>query len=151
LLRIPAGQALVIRPRALVGVVADRRGPIDIRWQWRLASLHAWLTLQLRYFVIRGPLTLAVQGRRGVRMQAAQASHAIRQNATLGFSTDVAYSTVRSEPFLPYLRGQAPLLSDRFGGAGVYLYDETPGGGRQGRISRGLEGITDALLKLVGY
>lgn len=151
LLRIPAGQALVIRPRALVGVAADRRGPIDIGWQWRLASLHAWLTLQLRYFVIRGPLTLAVQGRRGVRVQAAQASHTIRQTATLGFSTDVAYSTVRSEPFLPYLRGQAPLLYDRFGGAGVYLYDETPGGGRQGRISRGLEGITDALLKLVGY
>lgn len=152
LLRIPAGAALAIQPRALVGLVARQGGQIDVRWQWRLASLHAWLTLQLRFFVVRGPLTLAVQGKRGVRLQQARATHAVRQNATLGFSTDVAYSTVRSEPFLPYLRGQAPLLHDRFGGAGVYLYDETPGAGdRPGRVSRGLEGISDALLKLLGY
>lgn len=150
LLHIPAGQALAIQPRALVGVVARRTAPVDIRWHWRLASLHAWLTLQLRYFVMRGPLTLAVQGRRGVRLQEARATQAIRQTATLGFSTDAAYSTVRSEPFLPYLRGQAPLLYDRFGGAGVYLYDETPGAGKAGRLRRGLEGMTDALLKLVG-
>ena len=152
LLRVPAGQALAIQPRALIGLVAQRDGPIDIRWQWRLASLHAWLTLQLRFFVIRGPLTLAVQGKRGVRLQAAQGTQSIRQSATLGFSTGVAYSTVRSEPFLPYLRGQAPLLHDCFGGDGVYLYDETPEAGkRRGRVGRGLEGLTDALLKLVGY
>lgn len=151
LLRIPAGGALAIQPRALVGLVARRGAPIDIGWHWRLASLHAWLTLQLRYFVLRGPLTLAVQGRRGVRVQEARATQAIRQDATLGFSTDTAYSTVRSAPFLPYLRGQAPLLYDRFGGAGIYLYDETPGAGRPGRLRCGLEGVTDALLKLVGY
>lgn len=152
LLRVPPGQALVIQPRALVGLVTRQRYPLDIAWRWRLASLHAWLTLQLRFFVVRGPVTLAVQGKRGVRVQPAQGTQSIRQTATLGFSTGVAYSTVRSEPFLPYLRGQAPLLNDRFGGAGVYLYDETPGAGnRQGRIGRGLEGLSDALLKLVGY
>ncbi len=152
LLRVPPGQALVIQPRALVGLVTRQGYPLDIAWRWRLASLHAWLTLQLRFFVVRGPVTLAVQGKRGVRVQPAQGTQSIRQTATLGFSTGVAYSTVRSEPFLPYLRGQAPLLNDRFGGAGVYLYDETPGAGnRQGRIGRGLEGLSDALLKLVGY
>lgn len=152
LLRVPPGQALVIQPRALVGLVTRQGHPLDIAWRWRLASLHAWLTLQLRFFVVRGPVTLAVQGKRGVRVQPAQGTQSIRQTATLGFSTGVAYSTVRSEPFLPYLRGQAPLLNDRFGGAGVYLYDETPGAGRrQGRIGRGLEGLSDALLKLVGY
>lgn len=151
LLRIPSGQALAIQPRALVGLVAKGGAPIDLGWHWRLASLHAWLTLQLRFFVIRGPLTLAVQGRRGVRVQQARMTQAIRQGATLGFSTGVSYATVRSAPFLPYLRGQAPLLYDRFCGVGVHLYDETPGAGRSGRLRRGLEGMTDALLKLVGY
>lgn len=151
LLRIPAGQAMAIQPRALVGVLVRHGAPIDIRWHWRLCSLQAWLTLQWRFFVLRGPLTLAVQGKRGVRLQEARATQAIRQDATLGFSTEVAYSTVRSAPFLPYLRGQAPLLYDRFGGAGIYLYDETPGAGRSGRLRRGLEGLSDALLKLVGY
>lgn len=84
-------------------------------------------------------------------MHEARAAQAIRQTAPPGFSTDVAYSTVRSAPFLPYLRGQAPLLYDRFGGAGVYLYDEMPGAGKSVQLRRGLEGLTDALLKLVGY
>ena len=151
LVRIPPGQALALQPRALVGLIADAGAPLDIRWHWRLASLHAWLTLQLRFFVIRGPVTLALQGKRGVRVQGARDSHAVRQTATLGFSTDSAYATVRSEPFLPYLRGRAPLLHDRFGG-GIYIYDETPEAGRKaGRAGRGLEGLTDALLKLVGY
>lgn len=151
--RIPAGRALALHPRALVGLLADSRTPPDIGWHWRLDSLHAWLTLQLRFFVLRGPLTLALQGKRGVRVQPARGRHASRQAATLGFSTDVAYSTVRSAPFLPYLRGQNALLNDCFDGSdGIYLYDETPqAGGKPGRVSRGLEGITDALLKLVGY
>lgn len=150
LLRVPAGRALVIQPRALVGLVARQGRPLDIRWRWRLASLQAWLTLQLRFLVVRGPVTLAVQGKRGVRVQPARGGQSIRQTATLGFSADAAYSSVRSEPFLPYLRGQAPLLNDCFGGAGIYLYDETPGAGK-GRIGRGLEGLGDALLKLFGY
>ncbi|WP_313706836.1 hypothetical protein [Massilia sp.] len=153
IVRIPAGRALALHPRALVGLVADAGTPPDIRWHWRLDSLHAWLTLQLRFFVLRGPLTLAVQGTRGVRVQPARGVHASRQAATLGFSTDVAYSTVRSAPFLPYLRGQNALLNDRFEGSdGIYLYDETPRAGRKaGRVGRGLEGITDTLLKLFGY
>lgn len=150
LLGVPAGRALVIQPRALVGLVARQGRPLDIRWRWRLGSLHAWLTLQLRFLVVRGPVTLAVQGKRGVRVQPARGGQSIRQNATLGFSADAAYSSVRSEPFLPYLRGQAPLLNDCFGGPGIYLYDETPGAGK-GRIGRGLEGLGDALLKLFGY
>lgn len=151
--RIPAGRALAIHPRALVGLVADTRTPPGIGWHWRLNTLHAWLTLQLRFFVLRGPLTLALQGKRGVRVQPARGMHASRQSATLGFSTDVAYSTVRSAPFLPYLRGQNALLNDRFEGSdGIYLYDETPQADRKaGRVGRGLEGLTDALLKLVGY
>jgi hypothetical protein len=153
IVRIPAGRALALHPRALVALVADTRTPPDIRWHWRLNTLHAWLTLQLRFFVLRGPLTLALQGKRGVRVQPARGMHASRQAATLGFSTDVAYSTVRSAPFLPYLRGQNALLNDRFEGSdGIYLYDETPQAGRNsGRVGRGLEGLTDALLKLVGY
>ncbi|MFC5460355.1 hypothetical protein [Massilia niabensis] len=152
LVRVPPASALVFQPRALVGLVCDQGAPLLVEQHWRLASLHAWLTLQLRYFVIRGPVILILQGRRGVRVRQADGGHLIRQTATLGFSSDVAYSTRRSAPFLPYLQGQTDLFYDRFeGDHGIYVHDETTDAtGKGGRVKRGLEGLTDGVLKVFG-
>ncbi|OEZ82547.1 hypothetical protein JAB8_46130 [Janthinobacterium sp. HH106] len=150
--RLPAGSALVFQPRGLVGLVCDAGQPLALSSHWRLGSLHAWLTLQLRFIVFRGPVTLIVRGCRGVRLERAGQGRSISQSATLGFTTDVLYSTMRSETFLPYLRGQQALLNDRFdGGNGVYLYEETPRHGKQpGKIGSWFEGFTDAILKVFG-
>lgn len=149
---LPAGSALVFQPRGLVGLICEANQPPAISSHWRLGSLHAWLTLQLRFIVFRGPVTLIVRGCRGVRLERAGQGRAISQSATLGFSTDVLYSTMRSETFLPYLRGQQALLNDRFDGDhGVYLYEETPRHGKQpGKVGSWFEGFTDALLKVFG-
>lgn len=150
--RLPAGSALVFQPRGLVGLVCDSGQPLALSSHWRLGSLHAWLTLQLRFIVFRGPVTLIVRGCRGVRLERAGQGRSISQSATLGFTTDVLYSTMRSETFLPYLRGQQALLNDRFdGGNGVYLYEETPRHGKQpGKVGSWFEGFTDAILKVFG-
>jgi hypothetical protein len=150
--RLPAGSALVFQPRGLVGLVCDANQPLALSSHWRLGSLHAWLTLQLRFIVFRGPVTLIVRGCRGVRLERAGQGRSISQSATLGFTTDVLYSTMRSETFLPYLRGQQALLNDRFdGGNGVYLYEETPRHGKQpGKVGSWFEGFTDAILKVFG-
>ncbi|WP_338679032.1 hypothetical protein OPV09_18355 [Janthinobacterium sp. TB1-E2] len=152
ILHLPAGSALVFQPRGLVGLIADAGQPLAISSHWRLGSLHAWLTLQLRFIVFRGPVTLIVRGCRGVRLERAGQGRSISQSATLGFSTDVLYSTLRSETFIPYLRGQQALLNDRFdGGNGVYLYEETPRHGKQpGKVGSWFEGVTDAILKVFG-
>ena len=149
---LPAGSALVFQPRGLVGLVGDADRPLAISSHWRLGSLHAWLTLQLRFIVFRGPVTLIVRGCRGVRLERAGQGRSISQSATLGFTTDVLYSTLRSETFLPYLRGQQALLNDRFdGNNGVYLYEETPRHGKQpGKVGSWFEGFTDAILKVFG-
>lgn len=149
---LPAGGALVLQPRGLVGLVCEAGQPLAISSHWRLGSLHAWLTLQLRFIVFRGPVTLIVRGCRGVRLERAGLGRSISQSATLGFSTDVLYSTMRSETFIPYLRGQQALLNDRFdGGNGVYLYEETPRHGKQpGKVGSWFEGFTDAILKVFG-
>ncbi|MBE3025841.1 hypothetical protein [Janthinobacterium sp. GW458P] len=150
--RLPAGSALVFQPRGLVGLVCDADQPLAISSHWRLGSLHAWLTLQLRFIVFRGPVTLIVRGCRGVRLERAGQGRSISQSATLGFTTDVLYSTMRSETFLPYLRGRQALLNDRFDGDnGVYLYEETPRHGKQpGKAGSWFEGFTDAILKVFG-
>jgi hypothetical protein len=152
IVHLPAGSALVFQPRGLVGLICDTGQPLAISSHWRLGSLHAWLTLQLRFIVFRGPVTLIVRGCRGVRLERAGQGRSISQCATLGFSTDVLYSTLRSETFIPYLRGQQALLNDRFDGDnGVYLYEETPRHGKQpGKVGSWFEGFTDALLKVFG-
>lgn len=150
-LTLPEGAALVLQPRGLVGLVYHGARQPAISSHWRLVSLHAWLTLQLRFIVFCGPVTLIVHGTRGVRMEPAGQGRSISQAATLGFSTGVLYSTTRSETFIPYLRGQQALLNDRFDGDGIYLYEETPRHGKQpGKVGSWFEGFTDAILKVFG-
>jgi len=119
---------------------------------WRLGTLNAWLTLQLRFLVFHGPATLLVKGARGVRLERADGGRAVNQSATLGFGANVAYSQVRTETFFPYLSGRQALFNDRFSALdGACLYEETTGYGRdKGPAGRQLEGLVDALLKILG-
>lgn len=152
LINLPAGSAMVFQPRGMAGVLYKTATPLKITRHWRLGSMHAWLTLQLRYLVFHGPATLIVHGSRGVRIEPAGRGRLISQSSTLGFSANVAYSTVRSETFYPFYQGKTALLQDRFeGDAGYYVYDETPRGGKNANFfERGLEGFSDAVLKVFG-
>ena len=152
LVEIAPGETLVLQPRGLVGVVYEAGRPPAIRSHWRLGTLHAWLTLQLRYLAFEGPATLIVKGCRGVRLESAAAGRTISQEATLGFSANARYATVRAEPFLPYLRGVQPLFHDRFEGQNAwYLYEEVPRNARANRHrSNPLELLVDAGLKAFG-
>jgi hypothetical protein len=151
---IPDGAAMVLQPRSLAGIVKPAGRPTRITRHWRLASLHAWLTLQLRYLVFHGPCTVLLKGCRGVRSEAPlpEQPRLINQSATLGFSANLEYRTIRCETFVPYLRGQEALFNDLFaGGPGWFVYEEMPAReGRYGVAGRGLEGLADAFLKAFG-
>lgn len=152
LLELAPGEAFVLQPRALVGVVHREGRRPAIRAHWRLGTLHAWLTLQLRYLAFEGPATLVVKGCRGVRLEAAAAGRTISQEATLGFSANARYGTVRAEPFLPYLQGVQPLFHDKFEGPDAcYLYEEVPRNAVRGRRRYDPFGVlVDAGLKAFG-
>lgn len=152
LVEIAPGESLVLQPRGLIGVMYKAGQRPTIRSHWRIGTLHAWLTLQLRYLVFEGPTTLIVKGCRGVRLESAAASRTISQGATLGFSTNACYATVRAEPFLPYLRGIQPLFHDKFDGHNAYyLYEEVPRNARSDRQKHNpLEMLFDASLKAFG-
>lgn len=149
---LPEGAAMVCQPRALAGVVQPRGTPLRVIRHWRLGSLHAWLTLQLRYLVFHGSGRLVVKGRRGVRMEPAGGGRLIRQAATLGFDASVPYSSARTETFVPYWLGKAELFHDRFGGVdGSYFYEERPLDRRgNALVGRGLEGLADGVLRVFG-
>jgi hypothetical protein len=152
LLEIAPRQAFVLQARGLVGVVYKTGQRPRIRSHWRLATLHAWLTLQLRYLSFEGPATLIVKGCRGVRLENASVGRTISQDATLGFSANTVYSTVRAEPFIPYLRGKQALLHDKFAGHDAYyLYEEIPRNTRPGQQRHNpFEVLLDAGLKAFG-
>jgi len=148
---LSGGAAFVCQPRSLAGVIQDDRKPIRITRHWRIGSLHAWLTLQLRFLVFHGPGQLIMKGCRGIRIERAGTGRLINQAATLGFSADLAYANTRCETFVSYWTGKEELFNDLFTGEGVYVYEEMPDLKRASGITgRGLEGFTDALLKVFG-
>ncbi len=147
---VPAGAACVLRPSALAAVVLTGGQTLRITSHWRLFSLPALLTWQWRYLAFHGPVQLVVKGGRGVRIEPAVRGQIIAEGQIIGFSTDLAYAVIRSETFWPYFFGREALLKDRLeAGAGIVLVEEAPLAGRSG-IRRGIEGLSDALLKLVG-
>jgi hypothetical protein len=153
ILTLPEGAACVLQPRALAAVAQpiDRR--LRVTGHWRLLSLNAWLTLQLRYLVFHGPARLVLKGGRGVRVERAESGRILGQDQVLGFSTDLAYSVTRNETFWPYFLGREPLLRDRVAaGDGVLIVEEAPMAGRRpGEVPHGIEGLIDAGMKVFGW
>jgi uncharacterized protein (AIM24 family) len=153
-LELPPGAAMIVQPRSLAGVVKPLGTPVAVTRHWRLASPHAWLTLQLRYLAFHGPCRLIVKGCRGVRAEQPEPGRPrlINQSATLGFSANLDYRNTRCETFVPYLRGREDLFNDAFGGGpGWFVYEEMPAAQRRtGLTGRGLEGVFDPVLKAFG-
>jgi hypothetical protein len=151
-LGLPAGAACVLQPRALVAVVQPSGRPIRITSHWRLGSLHAWLTLQLRFLMFHGPAKLVVKGGRGVRVEEASRGRVFGQAQLVGFSPDLAYSIARTETFWPYFLGLESLLKDKAeAGRGLLVIEEAPvSAGGRALPAKGLEGAADVLLKAVG-
>jgi hypothetical protein len=150
-IELPEAGSLVLQPRSLVGIIQPIGNPVRIRRRW-LFGLSAWITFQFRYLIFDGPAKLILQGRRGIRVERAGSGRSIDQRATIGFSPTLDYSPRRSETFGAYLLGMRGLFNDNFsGGQGIYVYEEMPYfGSTSGITGRGLEGLTDGVLKAFG-
>jgi len=76
----------------------------------------------------------------------------VSQAATIGFSADLGYSTVRSETFTAYVLGRKALFNDRFTGTtGYFVYQEIPSTQQRGGFAgRSLQGLMDGVLKAFG-
>ena len=149
---LPIGVACVLHPRALVALVQPVGQTMRITSHWRLFSLNAWLTFQLRYLVFHGPVRLVVKGGRGIRVERAERGRIFGQDQLVGFSSDIAYSIIRTETFAPYFFGREQLFKDKVeSGCGILIIEEAPFSSRDRLgIRRGLEGAVDAGMKAFG-
>lgn len=152
ILTLPEGSSCVLQPRALAAVVQPLAKPLRITSHWRLGSLNAWLTLQLRYLVFHGPCRLVIKGGRGVRVEKAERGRVFGQAQLVGFSADLAYSVTRTETFWPYFLGYEQLFKDKVeAGEGVLIVEEAPMAAHTHREARGgLESAFDVLSKALG-
>ncbi len=152
LMTLPDGAFCVLQPRALAAVAQPVGRQLRVTGHWRLFSLNAWLTLQLRYLVFHGPARLVLKGGRGVRVERAERGRIFEQDQLVGFSTDLAYSVTRTETFWPYFLGREPLLKDHVAaGDGVLIVEEAPMASRRpGEVRHGIEGMIDAGMKVFG-
>jgi hypothetical protein len=150
-IEVAEGSSLVFRPRGLVGIVRRAERPLRIDRVWTTGHLASWLTLRLRHIVFRGPCALIVKGARGVALEPVAGGRRVAGAATMGWSAALDHRVDRSEAFLAFLTGKQSLFLDRFEGSrGRIVYEEMPRGGQSGLFGRGLEGLGDAMLKVVG-
>ncbi len=139
---------IVIHPRHLVGVV----GAPELRTRWRLFSLHAWATWQLRYILFSGDGSIVVEGLGDVVATVAGEPHSkIEQNLVIGFDATLEMTTRRTEAFLPYLLGKTPLVDDAFRGPGAYLWEKSTASGKKSVLARSFDAVFSALGKLLGF
>ena len=138
---------LVFRPRHLVGLI-HQPGMLRLRRKWRLLSLHAWCTLQLRYILLEGTGQVVLWALGGVESASPiTGQRCVTQSAVAGFDGRLQYSVRRNETFWPYLRGREPLFDDCFVGESSYLVAVAGG---QGERNVGLDGWLDRVFGVIG-
>ncbi len=125
---VPQGGSIICRPSFVAALIHRSGEEPQIRSHWRFFSLHAWITLQFRYFEFRGPVRLVLWAYRGIRAERLTLENVTQGNerrtnqlATIGFTPSLSYRSRRSETFISYLRDQNPLFDDLFSGQGVFL------------------------------
>ena len=139
---------VVIHPKNLVGIL----GNLDLATRWRPFSLHAWSTWQVRYILFAGTGSLVIEGSGDVVAEILESSRAkIEQKLVLGFDSRLGYRTSRTETFLPYLFGKAPLVDDVFEKTGQYFWQKSSERPARNPVERSFDAIFSALGKLLGF
>lgn len=154
LLRLEEGQACMLQPRLIVAVLQPVDRPMRISGHWRLTSLQAWLTAQLRFLVFHGPAMLVLKGARGLHMVAADHDLDLPADHVVGFSANLSYGVTRAATFQPYFFGREALLRDAVRrGPGIVVLEEGPALATEKAAhgpSHRLENTLDVVLKFFG-
>jgi hypothetical protein len=102
--------------------------------------------------LLSGTGSLVIEGVGDVVAERLQGSRAkIEQALVLGFDSRLSLRTSRTETFLPYLFGKAPLVDDVFEKSGNYFWQKTVKEPSRNPIERGFDALFSALGKLLGF
>lgn len=142
---------LIFHPRHVVGVIQSGDSLRLCRY-WRLASLHAWCTLQLRYISLSGTGKVIMWGVGGIEPSApCREPQQVNQSSVAGFDGRLSYSVRRNETFWYYFVGKQPLFDDCFQGEHSYLMCHGDSRDSKGGIDVWFDRILTACGKVLGF
>lgn len=139
---------VVIHPRHLLAV----QGDLKIRRHWRLASIHAWATGQLRYLVVEGTGALFLEGVGDLRAEPLQGQ--ARQEspgAIVLWDARLSYRARRTETFVPYLLQGDRLVEVVFEGDGVFVWQKCDTATGVGPVQRAANAFWSVLGRVLGF
>lgn len=150
-IEIEKGDGIVVEPRNIVGIVVELGQKVTLEKHWALNKWQSWLKWQFRYITVSGPATVILKGGRGVVISAVDGSFMIPSDYVVAFSSNLGYTTSRTETFSGYYTRKKGLLNDRFiGDKGIVIHQEANYESSTHGKKSGLEGVVDGLLKAFG-
>lgn len=136
---VPEGGAFVLRAGFLMALIAELDHPPVIRRHWRFFHWQSWVTGQFGYFEFAGRCRLIVSCVGALQAETLSAHddgktvvHRVSEAGVVGLSPRLEFKPVRSEGFLRYCQGQAPLFDMQVSGVGAVLSRDPEGRGRDG-------------------
>lgn len=150
-IEVPVGGRLACRPHFIAGVIQSATEPPRIHSHWVFHRLHAWITLQFRYFVFHGPVKLVLAAGRGIQVEQVEGrQRRTNEDLTVAFEPWLDYRSRRCETLLAYLRGQNPLFDDQFHGRGTFLGQQVRHAGTGGAHRRFWQDFFGLFFKALG-
>jgi hypothetical protein len=157
---LPQGASLVVRPSFLVGALYSGEQP-RVETRWRIFSLHAWITLQFRYFIFSDPCVLIFSAGRGLQPEYLNddlrsgelVGKRINEGMMVAFTPNLRYGSRRAETAISgYIFKGSALFDDYFEGAGSFAAQQVLSGRQRedGRKEHFLEKILGGIGKLIG-
>ncbi len=147
-LSLEEGSSIVLHPHNIVAI----KGPITVHVKWRIFSLNAWLTCQIRYLIFSGPGSLYLSAPRGIsEIEIGDATQAVEQHLVVGFDAGLQFSVRRTETFVPYLFGKVALFEDSFSGNGMVLLQNAGATSKKNSIEAVFTWVFTIVGKLLGF
>lgn len=126
-------------------------GDVTVLAKWRIFSLNAWLTWQLRFLIFKGPGSIFIGSPRGINGYRVSKKQMVEQQVAIGFDSGLNYSVKRTEVFMPYLLRKASLFDDCFQGDGIMFRKNAATHGRKSFLEKTSGAFFSILGKLLGF
>lgn len=138
---------VVMHPKNVVGVIGTPE--LTTRWRWGIQSLATW---QVRYIMFAGTGSLVVQGSGDVAAtNPGGSSTRMDQHLVMGFDSRLTVGVNRTDVFISYLRGKAPLVDDDFTGSHLLFWQKSSADGPSNPLARSFNAVFSGLGKLFGF
>lgn len=128
---VPEGGSFIVRPRHVMGLIADiGRPPVAVR-HWRLTSWYSWVAGRFGYMEFYGPCRIVLSCVSTLAEETLSSPDEKKPDSAItplaglmAFTPQLSLLPVRTESFWRYCRHETPLFDLRLTGTGAYVVRE---------------------------